>query len=119
MTAEEIHPQRIAARAAGLGASLCTAVPFRPANWPPFVFQRWLEDGRYDNRSHGSAQVHLARAGITAARLRMEQAQATVTALKAVGRAAAVMAASGRELTANALLERLSSILQYVLPRGG
>ena len=123
MTAEEIEndPQRIAARAVGIGARLCTAIPLPTGELVTIVFRRWLKDGPHDRAAidrMDALRPHLARAGMMAARLRMEQAQATASALEAIGLAAAVMTASGRVLTANALLEKLPSVFVAVAHGG-
>jgi DNA-binding CsgD family transcriptional regulator len=112
MTPEEIanDPQRIAARAVGIGVNLCTAVPLPTGELVTIVFQRWLKDAGYDQASVervDAMRPHLARAGMMAARLRLEQAKATVATLESIGLAAAVMSASGRVVTANALLEEM------------
>jgi DNA-binding CsgD family transcriptional regulator len=112
MTPDEIanDPQRIAARAVGIGVNLCTAVPLPTGELVTIVFQRWLKDAGYDPASVAridALRPHFARAGMMAARLRLEQAKAAVATLETVGLAAAVMSASGRVLTANALLEEM------------
>jgi DNA-binding CsgD family transcriptional regulator len=50
---------------------------------------------------------HLARAGLIAARLGLERAQSTVSALHQIGLPAAVMTISGRVLSTNALFEAM------------
>lgn len=114
MTPEEIanDPQRIAARAAGIGVNLCTAVPLPTGELVTIVFQRWLKDAGYEAASVervDAMRPHLARAGMMAARLRLEQAKATVATLEAIGLAAAVMSAAGRVVAANGLLEEMRS----------
>jgi DNA-binding CsgD family transcriptional regulator len=114
MTPEQIanDPQRIAARAVGIGVNLCTAIPLPTGELVTVVFQRWLKDGQYDQPTIDrldELRPHFARAGMLAARLRLEQAQAAVSALETIGLAAAVMAASGRVVTTNALLEAMPS----------
>lgn len=114
MTPEEIanDPQRIAARAAGIGVNLCTAVPLPTGELVTIVFQRWLKDAGYEAASVervDAMRPHLARAGMMAARLRLEQAKATVATLEAIGLAAAVMSAAGRVVAANGLLDEMRS----------
>jgi DNA-binding CsgD family transcriptional regulator len=123
MTPEEIERdrQRIELRAVGIGAHLCAAIPVPTGELVTFVFQRWMKDGVYDEPAidrMDRLRPHLARAGMMAARLRMEQAQTTVSALESVGLAAAVMTASGRVLTANTLLEKMPSVF-VALAHGG
>ncbi|PTE08974.1 helix-turn-helix transcriptional regulator [Mesorhizobium helmanticense] len=115
MTAEEIERdlQRTRLRAAGIGAHLCAAIPVPSGELVTFVFQRWTKDGSYDRSSVDrldQLRPHFARAGMVSARLGMEQARATVSALEAIGLPAVVMTASGRVLTANSLLEDMPEI---------
>lgn len=114
LTAEELEhdPVRIQLRAAGIGAHLCSAVAMPSGELVTFVFQRWTRDGTYDRSSIDrldQLRPHFARAGLVSARLGMEQARATVSALEAIGLPAAVMTAAGRVLTANVLLENMPS----------
>lgn len=112
MTEEEIanDPQRIAARAVGIGVNLCTAVPLPTGELVTIVFQRWLKDAGYDSAAieqMDTLRPHFARAGMVAARLRLEQANAAVATLETIGLASAVLAGSGRVMAANPLLEEL------------
>lgn len=112
MTPEEIanDPQRIAARSVGIGVNLCTAVPLPTGELVTIVFQRWLKDAGYDQAAIervDALRPHFARAGMMAARLRLEQARAAVETLETIGLAAAVLSAPGRVMTANALLEEM------------
>src|SRR4051812_24362971 len=81
MTPEEIasDPQRIAARAVGIGVNLCTAIPVPTGELVTVVFQRWVKDGEYDQAAidrMDELRPHFARAGMLAARLHLEQARA-------------------------------------------
>jgi DNA-binding CsgD family transcriptional regulator len=112
MTSEEIanDPQRIAARAVGIGVNLCAAVPLPTGELVTVVFQRWLKDASYDPASIArmdALRPHFARAGMMAARLRLEQAKAATATLEALGLAAAVLSGAGRVVTANARLEEM------------
>lgn len=114
MTPEQIQndPQRIAARAVGIGVNLCTAIPVPSGELVTVVFQRWTKDGEYDQAAIDrldTLRPHLARAGMLAARLRLEQAQAAVSALEAIGLATAVLSASGQVLTVNTLLDEMKA----------
>ncbi|TJV27564.1 MAG: helix-turn-helix transcriptional regulator, partial [Mesorhizobium sp.] len=83
------------------------------AEWRALVFQRWMKDGTYDRASVDrldQLRPHFARAGMVSARLGLEQARATVSALETIGLPAAVMAASGRVLTSNSLLEEMTEM---------
>jgi DNA-binding CsgD family transcriptional regulator len=119
LTAEQIErdPARIRLRAAGIGAHLCTAIPIPSGEIVTFVFQRRLKDGVFQHdavdRLDG-LRPHLARAGLVAARLRMERAETTVSALKAMNLPAIVMSASGRVLATNDLLDRVSNVFRPV-----
>jgi DNA-binding CsgD family transcriptional regulator len=112
MTPEEIanDPQRIAARSVGIGVNLCTAVPLPTGELVTIVFQRWLKDAGYDPDAIARVDAlrpHFARAGMIAARLRLEQARAAVATLEAIGLAAAVLSAAGRAVATNGLLEEM------------
>jgi DNA-binding CsgD family transcriptional regulator len=81
-----------------------------------FSFDRLGRDG-----PHGSTHVaalnrfhpHLARAGLVAARLGLERAVATTSALQMIGLPVAMLSASGRVMATNALFEQL---LSHFLP---
>lgn len=57
-----------------------------------------------------SLHVHLARAGMMTARLRLERAQGTVATLQAMGLPAAVLSHSWRTIAVNALLEAMPDV---------
>ncbi|HVO02117.1 MAG TPA: hypothetical protein VMT54_07945 [Candidatus Cybelea sp.] len=114
MTPEEIEndPQRIAARAVGIGVNLCTAIPVPNGDLVTVVFQRWLKDGPYDQAAidrMDALRPHFARAGMMASRLHLERVQAAVAALEAIGLAAGVLSTSGRVQAVNPLLEDMRS----------
>ncbi|TPL88580.1 helix-turn-helix transcriptional regulator [Mesorhizobium sp. B2-3-12] len=116
MSEEEIEQDavRMRLRAAGIGAHLCSAVSMPTGELVTFVFQRWTDQGIPDQASVDRLNLlrpHFARAGLVSARLGMEQAKATVSALDAIGLPAAVLTASGRTLTTNALLEDMGSVV--------
>jgi DNA-binding CsgD family transcriptional regulator len=114
MTQEEImrDPARVMLREFGIGAHLCSAVAMPTGELATFVFQKWIEDGK-----HGQAEIdrlnalrpHLARASLVAARLGIERAEATASALETMGLPAAVLSASGRVMATNARLQRMDS----------
>jgi DNA-binding CsgD family transcriptional regulator len=117
VSAEEIEsdPVRISARAFGIGAHACSAVSMPTGEVVTFVFQRWAKDGGYDRATLDrldALRPHFARAGLVAARLGLEQAVATVSALKAMGLPAAVLTVSGRVLAANSLLEGMPGVFR-------
>lgn len=64
-----------------------------------FTMERWLDKDRPSAEELAcldTVRPHLSRAGLTAARLRLERAQTTVGTLEALGIPAAVMALAGR-----------------------
>jgi DNA-binding CsgD family transcriptional regulator len=111
---KEQDPEFIRSRAIGIGTTVCTAVPMPTGDLVLFGFLRWLKDGTCDPASLdllNGFRPHLARAGLITARLRLEQAQATVSALKAIGLPAAVIGASGKVLATNDLVEDMADVL--------
>jgi DNA-binding CsgD family transcriptional regulator len=115
MTPAEIEhdPMRIHLRSIGIGAHLCTAVPMPTGELTMFVQQRRLEDGAYETSRIDildTLRPHLARASLMAARLSLKEARNTVTAMQALGLPSAVLAAGGRVLATNKLLDNLSSV---------
>ena len=103
-----------AKRAHGLAEEAATYIPLpsgelamvsldRPTGSGPFLAS---EIARLD-----ALRPHLARASLVSARLRMEQARATVSTLQALGIPAAVLARSGRVLAGNDELERVADRL--------
>ncbi|TPM24859.1 helix-turn-helix transcriptional regulator [Mesorhizobium sp. B2-3-4] len=123
LTAEEIEndPVRVRLRALGIGAHTCTAIPMPSGELAIFVFQRRLGEGRYDARSFevlDALRPTMARASLISARLGLERARGTVAAMTAIGLPAAVLSSSGRVLTANTLLEAMSSVFLPVAHGG-
>lgn len=117
MTPEEIErdTQRLRLRALGIGAHLCTAVPMPSGELVTYVFQRWKKAGDYGRdevEGLDRLRPHLARAGLVAARLGLERAHTTVSALQAMGLPAAVLTSAGRALAVNALMEAMPSIFR-------
>lgn len=115
MTSEEIKrdPVRKSASEFGIGSHVCTSIAMPSGELVLFVFQRWLRDGIYDQGAIDrldELRPHLARAGLIAGRLDLERARTTVSALEEIGLPAAVMAGSGRVLTANSLLEDMTGV---------
>lgn len=113
LTAEQIEqdPVRSEMRARGLGAHLCTGIPMPTGEVVTFVLTRWTKDGEYDEQAiarMNGLRPHLARAGLMAARLRLERAQATASVLSAMDLPAAVLSSSGRVIAANNLFETAS-----------
>lgn len=100
-------------RKLGLESQAVTIIPMPSGELITFVFEKWARDGNFsieDMQRLDLLYPHLARSGLMAARLGLERAQATVSALQAIGLPAAVLTASGRVLTANGLLEGMPEL---------
>ncbi len=115
LTPEEIErdPARVMLRTAGIGVNLCTAIPMPTGELATFVFQRWLRDGGYERGMIDrldALRPHLARASLVSSRLKVERAQATVSALDLMGLPAAVLSSTGRALAINPGLERMDAV---------
>jgi DNA-binding CsgD family transcriptional regulator len=101
-------------RAIGLGDEAFTIIPMPSGETAIFSIDRQIANGPFgaeDVARLNQLHPHLARAAFVAGRLRLERAQATVSALEALGVPAAVLAQSGRVLASNALLEDVSDRL--------
>jgi DNA-binding CsgD family transcriptional regulator len=114
MTQEEIarDPARVMLRAFGIGAHLCTAIAMPTGELATYVFQKWMKDGNYEQAEIDrldALRPHFARAGLVAARLGVERADATASALEIMGLPAAVLSSSGRVMAANARLQRMDA----------
>jgi DNA-binding CsgD family transcriptional regulator len=115
MTPEEIQndPMRIRLRSIGIGAHLCTAVPMPTGELAIFVLQRGLDQGAYRKANIDlldKLRPHLARASLMAARLFLEEARGTVSAMAAIGLPSALLIAGGRVLATNRLFDDMSSV---------
>jgi DNA-binding CsgD family transcriptional regulator len=99
----ERDPIRIELRARGMGVHVCTAVPMPTGDIAIYVLQKALGTGGYEAAEIdrlNEIRPHLARAGLIAARLGLEKAKGTVTALEALGVSAAVCS-NGRAIATN------------------
>ncbi|MDI6028194.1 helix-turn-helix transcriptional regulator [Corticibacterium sp. UT-5YL-CI-8] len=117
MTAEQLAADTVEAnlRDLGLGQQITTVIPMPSREVVSFTWERRLGEGRHDPASIGlldSLRPHLARAGLISARLNLERARATVSALDAIGLPAAVLTRAGIVLAANALLEALGVVFR-------
>jgi DNA-binding CsgD family transcriptional regulator len=117
LSPEEIEqdPIRIKLRAAGIGSNLCTSIALPSGELVMFVFQRWLSDGAHAGdaiRLLNELRPDMARAGLVAARLRLERAKTTVAALEAIGLPAMTINAGGRVMAMNRLMEALSPLMR-------
>lgn len=77
------------------------------------ALDRRAADGMYSNddvRRLNAIHPHLARAGLMAARLGLEQARGMASAFQAIGLPAAILSRSGRVQAANELLDAMTSV---------
>lgn len=111
----ETDPMRHELIRYGLGWQTGMVIPMTNGEVVIYSVERRLQDGPHDPTSIASLNVlrpHLARAGLVAARLGLERALATVSALQSVGLPAAVMSAGGQVVATNGLFDALPSIFQ-------
>lgn len=95
---------------AGLAHQIGTMVPMPSGELVVYAFDRKKGDDPYgpdDIARMNDLHPHLARSGLMAARLGLQQAQATASALQAMGLAAAVMSSTGRVQATNALFDAM------------
>ncbi len=105
-------PIQMGLRSLGLDSQAATAIAMPSGDLVCISFERFARDGPFDDSlldAFNRLRPHLARAGMMAARLGLERAQATATVMNALGLPAAVMAASGRVLATNAMLEAMET----------
>jgi len=98
----------------GLGEQLSARIPLPSGETVAFTLERWLRDGRHQPKAVAKLdrlRPHLARAGMVAARLWLERAQAAVETLEAIRLPAAVIGGSGRVLALNGLMEDLHPLV--------
>ncbi|HVY19815.1 MAG TPA: helix-turn-helix transcriptional regulator [Bauldia sp.] len=112
--AEEIarDPLRIMLRKFGIGAHLCTAIPMPTGELAIFVFQKWTNDGGYEQDEIdklNALRPHLERASLVAGRIGIERAEATSSTLDLMGWPAAVLSSGGRVMAMNPRLARMSA----------
>lgn len=110
MTPEEVAEDSVigSLNRLGLDAQIGTIIPMITGEIVVFTFERWLEHGRFtkgETAILNSLRAHLARAGLIAARLGLEQARGMVAGIEALGLPAAVLAGR-RVLAANTLFEQ-------------
>jgi DNA-binding CsgD family transcriptional regulator len=123
MTADQITNDSVhqILKRQGLGFQVATVIPMPRGEMVAFTFERRLKEGGHDPSAVSGLnglRPHLARAGLLAARLGLEQARTTVATLAAIGLPAAVLSGSGRVMATNALLEAMTSIF-VPTARGG
>lgn len=94
----------------GLGWQVATVIPMPTGEGVGLTFERRLENGEATNDDVSTLDAirpHLARATLIAARLRLEHARSTVSALEALALPAAVIGPRGRVVAVNAQLEAM------------
>lgn len=102
------------AHALGLEQQVGTIIPMPTGELVVFILNRLREEGRFDpgvTEELNRLYPHFARSAHLAARLRMERALSTVSALQALGVPAAVLSGKGRVMASNALIESVSQTL--------
>ncbi len=103
-------PIQISLRNIGIESQAATAITMPSGDLVCISFERFKEDGAFDEAlldALGALRPHFARAGLVSARLGLERAEATVSAMRTMGLPAAVMSANGRVLITNALLDAM------------
>lgn len=105
------------ARAWGLNHAVATAIEVPTGDFIVFHGQR-VEGAPAFSASDKAAldrlRPHLARAGLLAARWRLQRLRSATEALSLLGLPAAVLDGSGRVLTANALMEDMSAHVSWL-----
>jgi DNA-binding CsgD family transcriptional regulator len=107
------EPEYQTRRDVGLDDQVGTILPMPSGELVVYAFDRHRADGTYcldDIALLDMHLPHLARAGLIAARLRLERAQATAHALQALGLPAAVLSQRGRVTATNALFDGLDAL---------
>ncbi len=113
MTEDEIATDRIyqeILRPAGLGWAAGSIIPAPSGDLIVFDIDRRFERGPYERSALSfldGFRPHLARAGLLAARMRLEEARSATETLGRLGLPAAALAATGRIVAKNDLLETL------------
>lgn len=101
------------ARPLGIGGEVGTFVGMPTGELMVFTVERWLHNDRptaRDLERLNRQRPHLARAGLMAARLGLERAQATASALEVMGLPAAVLTRRGSVRATNGLLDVMQSV---------
>lgn len=102
---------------AGLHHATATAIPVPTGDFVLLQFNRRIGEPRFtanDLARLDAFRPHLARAGLLAARWRLERLRAATEALAVMGLPAAVIDACGRILSANSLIESLNSHVAWL-----
>ena len=113
MTDEEIEASPIhrdILRPAGIGWSAGTVIPTPSGDLIVFDLSRHIDRGSYDRPTLDlldGFRPHLARAGLLAARMHLEQARSATDMMAKLGLPSAAVDATGRVVVANDLFEAL------------
>lgn len=115
LTPEQRESERASLRLseAGLGEQITARVPLPSGETAAFSLERWEADGRHQPdviAELDQLRPHLARAGLIAARLWFERAEATVTTLAALRLPAAVLNGTGKVLAVNEPMQALKPL---------
>ena len=109
----ERDPAQLELVAMGLDADAALLTPTSSNEGVSIVFQRRAGADLYDDSAIAALNAygpHLSRASLISARLSLEHAISTVTALQAISLPAAVMRGSGAVLATNALFDAMQAI---------
>ncbi|WP_159992592.1 helix-turn-helix transcriptional regulator [Roseomonas sp. 18066] len=104
----------------GLGFQVGMMIPMPTGEFVTFTLERWRQAGPHPppmRRLIDALRPHLARAGLMAARLGLERAQAAVETLQTLGLPAAVVAPGERLVAANAGFLQSTAILALARDR--
>ena len=107
-------PAWLRLHALGMEHQLCTMIPMSSGEHVTFTTERHGRDGPYATKDIAlldGLRPHLARAGLIAARLGLERAQAAVAVLDALGLPAAILRQSGDVMAASNALDTLSTLI--------
>lgn len=111
LSAEALDRDRIQLdlRSMGLEAQAASAIAMPTGDLVCFSFERYASAGKFSEASLdglNALRPHLARAGMVAARMRLEEARSTVATLSSLGLPASVLTRQGRVIATNAEFDR-------------
>lgn len=109
----KVDPCRINRLSAGLDSEVSAAIFMPTGEMVVYSFDKWGRDGAHESKDIEALNTfypHLARAGLIAARLGLERANATTNTLQMLGLPAAVLTRSGGVLSTNTLFEGMPSL---------
>lgn len=111
LSAEELNRDRVQQdlRGIGLEAQAASAISMPTGDLVCFSFERHVSRGQFSDASLeglNALRPHLARAGMVAARMRLEEARSTVATLSSLGLPASVLTRQGRVIATNEEFDR-------------